>query len=350
MGIKRGISSYSYQQEMFFHRMTWKDMIREVHDNLQADGIEIIDEMIIRDYPYPSDAFIDEWNSEMAKYQMKAVTMDVFLDVHQFRNHVMTHEEAAERLKRDIIIASKMGFQNVRCLCLVPIDVIEMALPTAEKYNVRIGKEIHAPLSIKYGASASLEKNLMLDPRSVDQIIELAEKTKSRHVGLVPDFGIFQYQPTKVAVDHAKRSTGNPEMIDFILESRTSMTEEEIQKQLDIRYPGHPFGNLKELHSLTLTQMCSQPEDLIDIIPYIVSIHGKFFDMTEMEGQPGHYEDKSINYADPIRVLKENGYDGYIDSEYEGQGFMQDGTVEDMADEIEQVRRHHIMLKDLIER
>lgn len=349
MSIKRGISSYSYQQEMFFHRMNWKDMIREVHDNLHTDGIEIIDGMIIPDYPYPSDAFIDEWNNEMAKYNMNAVTMDVFLDVHQFRDHVMTHEEAAERLKRDIVLASRMGFKNVRTLCMVPIDVIEAALPTAEKYDVRIGKEIHAPLSIKYGASASLEKNILLDPHSVDQVIDLAKRTGSKHIGLVPDFGIFQYQPSKVAVDHAKRQCGNPEMIDFILDCRGKLSTEEIQKELDVRYPGHPFSDLKELNALTLTQMCSQPEDLKEIIPYIVSIHGKFFDMTEIERKPGHYEDKSINYADPIRVLKENGYDGYIDSEYEGQGFQQDGTIEEMADEVEQVRRHHSMLKDLIE-
>ena len=57
MTIKRGVSLYSYQQEQFFKRMTWKDMIREVHDTLHADGIEIIDEAIIRDYPFPSEQF-----------------------------------------------------------------------------------------------------------------------------------------------------------------------------------------------------------------------------------------------------------------------------------------------------
>lgn len=349
MGIKRGISSYSYQQTMFFKKMNWKEMIREVHDNLGADGIEIIDEQIIRDYPYPSEQFYEEWNSEMAEYHMKAVTMDVFLDVHQFRSHVMTHEEAAERLKNDIVIASKMGFENIRCLCLVPIDVIEMALPTAEKYNVRIGKEIHAPLSIKYGASASLEKNLMLDPRSVDQIIDLAQKTGSKHVGLVPDMGIFQHSPSRVAVEYMKRTCGNPEIVDFVLSLRGLMDDEAVIHELDKKYPGHPLGDVKELHALTMTQMCSEPADLKDIMPYILSIHGKFFEMTETEGKAGSYEDKSIDYANPLQVLKENGYNGYINSEYEGQGFMQDGTLEDMADEVDQVRRHHKMLKELIE-
>lgn len=348
MAIKRGISSYSYQQEIFFHRMDLKGMIKEVHDNLHTDGIEIIDEMIIRDYPNPSDRFYEEWKEEMEKYNMKAVTMDVFLDIHQFRDHVMSHEEAAERLKKDIIIASKMGFENVRCLCLVPIDVIEMALPTAEKYNVRIGKEIHAPLSIKYGASASLEEDLVLDPRSVDQIIDLAQKTGTKHLGLVPDMGIFQHSPTKASIAYQKRNAKNPEVIDYILSCRGKMSEEEIIANVKEKYPDSGYTNKRAVHGLALTQMCSEPEDLIDIIPYILSIHGKFYEMTEIAGRPGHYEDASIDYANPIRILKEHGYDGYINSEYEGQRDQQDLTKADLVDEVEQVRRHHKMLEDLI--
>ena len=41
--------------------------------------------------------------------------------------------------------------------------------------------------------------------------------------------------------------------------------------------------------------------------------------------------------------------DGYIDSEYEGQRDQQDRGYEFLPDETEQVRRHHEMLKRLIE-
>ena len=40
MAIKRGVSLYSYQQSQFFGKMNWKDMVKEVHDNLHTDGIE----------------------------------------------------------------------------------------------------------------------------------------------------------------------------------------------------------------------------------------------------------------------------------------------------------------------
>lgn len=344
--IKRGVSLYSYQQTQFFKKMNWKDMIREVHDTLKTDGIEIIDEAIIRDYPFPSEQFIFDWNNEMARYGMKAVTMDIYLDVHQFRDHVMTHAEAAERLKNDIKIAARMGFENVRCLCLVPIDVIEMALPTAEKYNVRIGKEIHAPLPIKRRPTSSWV-DPVLDYRMAQQIMELADRTGSKHVGLVPDFGIFQHSPTRIGIAYAKRHAAIPEAIDYITENRLLMSTDEIMQKLDEMYAGHGLNPML-INSLSLKESSAQPEDLREIMPYIFSIHGKFYEMTEIEGEPGHYEDKSIDYENPIRILKEEGFDGYINSEYEGQRNQQDMGIENLADEVEEVRRHHEMLARLI--
>jgi sugar phosphate isomerase/epimerase len=349
MAIKRGVSLYSYQQAQFFKQLNWKDMIREAHDNLHTDGIEIIDESVIRDYPFPSEQFLFDWNNEMARYDMQAVTMDVYLDVHQFRDHIMTHREAAERLKNDIKIAAKMGFKNVRPLCLVPIDVIEMALETAEKYDVRIGKEIHAPLPIKPGAKKQPTTGMAaaLDFRMSEQIIELAQRTGSKHVGLVPDFGIFQHSPSKVSVDYAKRHAKNPETIDFILENSKNYSFDEIFKVVDGKYPSHGI-DMGTIERMSLHESSAKPEDIIDIIPYIVSMHGKFYDMTEIAGKPGCYEDKAIDYETPIKYLKEHGFNGYINSEYEGQRDQQDRGIEYLADEVEQVRRHHEMLRRLI--
>ena len=70
--------------------------------------------------------------------------------------------------------------------------------------------------------------------------------------------------------------------------------------------------------------------------------------MTEGAGKPGCYEDKSIDYETPIKYLKQYGYDGYINSEYEGQRDQQDMGIEHLPNDVEQVRRHHEMLKRLI--
>ncbi|MCI9150552.1 MAG: xylose isomerase [Lachnospiraceae bacterium] len=348
MGIKRGVSLYSYQQAQFFGQMTWKDMIKEVHDHLHTDGIEIIDEAVIRDYPFPSEEFIYDWNNYMARYDMQAVTMDIYLDVHQFRDHVMNHREAAERLKNDIKLAARLGFQNVRPLCLVPIDVIERALDTAEKYDVRIGKEIHAPLPIVPGKRVQPTVGMAahMDFAMAEQIMELKDRTGSSHVGLVPDFGIFQHSPSQVSIDYCKRHAEIPESIDFILENSRDYELGEMCRLLDEKYPGHGL-DVNTVERMNLHEMSADPEDITTIIPYIVSIHGKFYNMTEIPGRPGCYEDKAIDYETPIRYLRENGFDGYIDSEFEGQRDQQDRGLEYLVDEVEQVRRHHEMLSRL---
>jgi sugar phosphate isomerase/epimerase len=149
MAIKRGVSLYSYQQNDFFHKMTWKDMLREVALNLNgADGIEIINEQTIPQYPMPPESFYFEWNNEMARYGLKAVTMDTYIDTLQFRDHVMTYAEAAERIKYDLRIAKKMGFSIMRLCHHTPYQSVELALPLAEELDIVMTNEcVFPPLS-----------------------------------------------------------------------------------------------------------------------------------------------------------------------------------------------------------
>lgn len=89
-------------------------------------------------------------------------------------------------------------------------------------------------------------------------------------------------------------------------------------------------------------------DEVREIMPLLTGIHGKFYEMTEVPGQSGTYQDVSIDYETLIGALRDGGYDGYINSEYEGQRFFPDRGIEDLADEVEQVRRHQEMLRRLI--
>lgn len=352
MGIKRGVSLYSYQQAQFFKQMNLRDMVKEVHDNLKTDGIEIIDQSVVRGYPFPSDQFVGEFRDLMDEFNMTAVTMDIYLDTLQFRDHVMTHEEAAERMIRDLKLAKKLGFQNVRCLCSVPIDVIEMALPTAEEVGVKIGKEIHSPFNIKtdsgeqYGKGDGFPRN----PRMCEEIINLADKKNSKFVGLVPDMGIFQYRKATPNFAYMVRQGANADAIRMA--DRIAA--------MNIRDPEVAAEMLRELGSFTEEEIQSacrgvwlsqaKPQEMAEIAPYIVSIHGKFYQMTEVPGTEGQYEDISIDYWNPIYWLTKGGFDGYIDSEFEGQRDQQDRGMEYLCDEVEEVRRHHEMMARYIAR
>lgn len=348
MSMKRGVSLYSYQQAQFFKQMDLLAMVQEVHDNLGTDGIEIIDEQMIKGYPFPSREFIFNFRNTLARYDMQAVTMDINLDPLHFRDHVMTHGEAAERLIQDIKIASALGFKNVRCVG-TPIDSAEKAIPYAEKYDVRIGFEIHAPNTLFLHGKPAPTGGVasMMNFHLCEEVIEISDRLNTKYIGLIPDFGLFQHSISSVAVDYMKRHCSNPEAIDYCLDHKREYTVPDMIRKLEEVYPGSGLkaGSISQLMQ---HEMYADPEDLKIIIPYIVSIHGKFYHMTEIDGMTGEYEDKAIDYETPMKVLVENGYEGYINSEYEGQRMQQDNGFENLADEVDEVRKHHKMLKRLI--
>ena len=119
------------------------------------------------------------------------------------------------------------------------------------------------------------------DFRLVQQIIDLKEKTGSPFVGLVPDFGIFQHKASKVTVDYERRNAKYPEEVDFIVENRDKLSFDDLVNLAHEKYPDGEM-TITSMERLAVHESISRPEDIVDIIPYILSIHGKFYDMTEI--------------------------------------------------------------------
>lgn len=371
MGIKRGIDFYSYQQAQFFKELDLEGMIREA--STMVDGIEMLDEQSIRHYPNPSEEWIDNWNNIIAKYNIKPITMDVFCDVLQFRDHVMSYHECAERLMSDIRLAKKLGFKNIRTLATTPVEVMIEALPVAEECDIRLGKEIHAPIP--------------LNGQFVKEIVDYVDKTGTKYLGIVPDWGIFAFRPSEVTLDWYVRQGAKRKTCDLVTQLCMDNYTGKSHELTDIDLSLYTAGNIEsffhrylkygdapadlvpafqtmenlvkenvedytdidfEVMGQALLLSHAKPDDLRALLPYIVNFHGKFYNMSEIPGEPGHYQDISVDYEGPIQVLKEVGYDGYINTEYEGQRRFQDRGVEDLISEVDQVRKHQEMMKRLI--
>ena len=372
MSIKRGVSLYSFQQAQYLKQMSLEDQVRFVGTELNgATGIEMVDEMSLR-YPEPGREFDAKWFGWMEKYGTTPVAMDINMDVLQFRDHVMSHEEVAERMRHDMRLAKRLGFTNVRTLSVVPIEIIELVLPYAEELDLKLGKEVHQPMK--------------LDGKEVTEIIALAERTRSKHLGIVPDLGIFQFQSSEVQLALWERRGAQSTASAANLELARSMREG--KAPIDVASASnHTAGNLRvefqrfvttgetdpSLRSLftelklwadarisnakvidyvvaaePLTLSHTSLDLLRELTPYVIHIHGKFNYMSEKEDKPGEYFERSIDYPGVIAALKAGNYSGYINSEYEGQRYFQDMEVEYWQSEAEQVRRHHEMLARLI--
>ena len=370
--IKRGVNFYSYQQAQFFKELDLEGQIREVSENLYgADGIEINES--IKGYPHPSNEFVDKWFSWVEKYKVEPVMMDCYIDVLRFRDHVMTYHECAERLIDDIHLAKRLGIKKVKTNASAPFQVIIEALPLAERLDIEIGKEIHNPIP--------------LDGKYVREIVEYVDKTGTKHLGIVPDLGIYQFQPSVVELEslirHGASRISTEILAEACLEKREnrgpfSQFDLSLVSAGNVRVYFHNFIKIGEVKpyfkeafeaivALTKSRIKeptemdyevvfqgllyshTKPEDICQLIPYIIAVHGKFFHMTEILGMTGEYEDKAVDYDGPIACLKKAGYKGYINSEYEGQRHSQDLPFDQLADEVDQVRKHHKMLKRLIE-
>lgn len=344
MAIKRGVSSYSYQNLIFDNKMDHRDFIRTVREDLGCDGIELIDETFIDNYPFLSEEFEYDWKNTIARYNMKSVTMDIYLDVLQFRDHVMNYEEGVLRLKRDLKIAARLGFENVRCLSAVPTEIIEACVPYAEEVGVRIGQEIHAPMPLVLRDDTVNRLHFHAPINQVDRLLDVIDRTGSKFVGFVPDMGLFQHALTPIMYAQARRVCPVPEAVDFLEENKGKMPDPELKAKITELFGEAAAASISR--QIT-TQGSAKPEELLKVIPYTLSIHGKFYEMVEDPTKPGGYYDPSIDYAEVFKYLKEGGFDGYIDSELEGHLYANDLPDEEMIDEREQVRRQHEMWKAL---
>jgi sugar phosphate isomerase/epimerase len=260
---KRGVSIYSYAGE-FGVTMTLEDCMADMYD-MDAEGIEILANSHIEGYPNPSEEWIKNWLAMCAKYKIKPVEYGHWVDSRIHPGRELDSKESYNMLIRDIKLANRLGFTVLRTKLgviddtLTPVknwrEFIKMALPDAEKYNVKMCPEIHNPTRLK--------------SKMVDDYVEFIEKEKTKNFGLNIDFGVFLNKPT-------------PEMLEMI----------------------KSWGG-----SVNLTD---KPEDIVPLLPYVYCCHAKFVNMTE------DMVESTTPYPEVIAVMVKHKWNGYLLSEYEG--------------------------------
>lgn len=321
--IKRGVSFYSYQDEYYLGKLDMEGCIKEVAD-MGADGIEIISESLIPNFPNPPQAWVDKWFSLMDQYHTKPVCYDMFMDGQIYDGKDISEEQAVEVMETNIKLAARLGFRFLRVVYTIPLSIIEKALPCAQQYNVVMGLELHPPFR--------------LGTPQVDQYVEFIERTKTRYFGLIPDFGIFIAKPIPALEKKAVKRGANPRIVEAIHDCYCSRkTYEEALQEITLLGPNEEdLMWLKSAYSYTYCD----PELLKNYLPYTVHIHAKVYDME-------NGIDPSIDNETIFRVLKENGWEGYVCTEYEGQRIYHD-MAEDGIDNLEFIRKHHEMMKKYI--
>ncbi len=321
--IKRGVSLYSFQEEMFLGQMSVEDCVAFAA-SIGARGIEILPEQNMPNFPDIDDREVAWWKELMAKHGTELTCYDMFLDTKRRKDRLMTDEEQVESIRRDLVLCNRLGIRNMRVLVFVRPDILESCVPYAEDLDVHMGVEVHAPWHMEHAW--------------ILRTVEVADRLGTKHLGLLPDMGIFMKHFPPVYRDRFIRQGARPEVAQFIIDQHDQkiMAEYTIY-EVAVNMKGNPAE--VRMAELLRHQPYANPKRIRDYIPYFRHIQAKFYEMTEDCRDPSHA------YDEVIAELVAGGWDGYLSSEYEGNRWIQDVQP---VDSREQVRRQHVMFERLI--
>lgn len=324
MSIKRGVSLYSFQNETFQGKMDLEDCIRTCA-GMGAFGIEIIGEQTFWGWPeYPvEEAAIENWHRLIAQYGCTPVSHDYMLDYKRYKGRIMPFDEQVASVRRDIDFGARLGMPFIRSLVSIDPDVLVAAAPYAEEKGIKLLTEVHAPLHF--------------DHPWIIRIAEAFQKSGSPALGFLPDMGMFLDQFPRVWKEKFLRIGVPANIADYIDKAYADRVLSEYVI-LGVQEMGGTGAAIAMAETLRHNAAFA-PERMLDFMPMIHNIHGKFYEMTE------DYVEPSIPYDRIVKVLQQGGYDGYICSEYEGNRWIED-YVE--PDSVEQVRRQQVMLANLL--
>ncbi len=167
-----------------------------------AYGIESLAEQMMPGFPNLPDAFYACWQEWMRQYHAVSVCHDMFLDTKRYKTRLLTEDECVESIVRDLRHAARLGCKIMRVLVFVSPELMEKCLPHAERYDVKMGIEVHAPWHF--------------DHPWIMRHVEMIQRTGTRHAGFVPDMGIFTQRLPRVMRDRALRNGATPAILDYV--------------------------------------------------------------------------------------------------------------------------------------
>lgn len=339
--VKLSASIYCYNGDIQAGTMSFEDCLADLAD-MGAEGVEILPEAHVPDYPNPPEKWVEQWFGWLEKYRLKPSAYDGFVDTKLYKNRALSVQELADQMIRDIKLANRLGYKVYRGQgsswpdCLGPadsvwgrpgitqFDVYERVLPVAEKYDVKIGEEIHVPALLK--------------SKWMDQTMNYIQKTGTRYLGFVPDMSIFLRRPQPGRrIEDLIRQGYRKDILEYVNQAHEDNIPS-TQAMDQVRKMGGTEAELRLAsgsgfyHMMYRKAEQNEPRDLASLIPHVFHIHAKFYEVLEDTSN-----ESSIPYDEIIPVLARSGYDKFLSSEYEGDRSPFQAS--------QQIRRQHVMMR-----
>lgn len=324
-GIKLGATTFAFTNEWHARQYNLEQLVAKIAERKLGPGLEMIGYQVLRGFPEVSDDFAARFRDLVAGHGLELSCLGLNADVAIRRGRMMSIDEAVAYHAPQLEAAGKLGFPAVRLQFAAPVEVVLRLLPIAEKYGIKMGPEVHAPLS----------------PSAPPVMAYREAYAKANHplLGFVPDLGCCArtLPPTYLAnlLEH-----GLPEDLLKIAVEVWHMPNDAGWKRGEFARRVAPLNpdpvQVSALSVMFAIVSPGQADMWREILPQIIHVHGKFYDFDEQGSET------AIAYEEILPLLRDGGYQGYISSEWEGHLYSR-------VDAFDMVERHQALERRILD-
>lgn len=326
-----GVTLYSFTPDFHAGRYTFEDLVVEAAQRGLGPGLEVIGFQSFRGFPHMSPEVETRFLRLVDEHGWELSCLDGNVDVAVRADRLLDEDELVAYMEAQLEAAARLGFPVLRVQNQATPAVMERLLPSAERLGVKLGMEIHAPETVRSPWVLALR--------------ELYARLDSPYVGFIPDFGASTLGISPSVFESFRAKGVSEELLQAIatrwdeLGGRDFEAHEEIGNFIGL---AHSMGAGDHAVNLAVFAVGIHGHQdaaaWAEILPDVVHVHGKFFDIGDDGREP------VVPVEELIDVLVAGGYDGYISSEYEGWHW------NTRADAFEMVARQQALCRRALEK
>lgn len=330
-GLKHSVTLYGFGPEYMTGRQSLEEILLAVKA-IGADGFEIVSPQMVEGHPNPDEEWIKRFTDMVQRLEMTPVCYSIYVDNGKHKGRFLTEDERFTWTLNEMEYAKRLGFSIVRSQEGLLAGTMEKLLPYAEALGLHLAVELHGPHTPDSPVFREFE--------------DLYERVKSPNLGFVMDFSSFISGAPATVLNTIPDELCHKDLL-HRLRRQYELTEtpvEQLEKNLldDGGDEVDLYIARKKLYSGRMGKMGSDyfrtHPDYNGFRRYLKHsryMHGKFFHVDEKLVSEG------IDYPGFIKIMKEENYQGFIASEYEGSQY-QPGISQ-----VEEIERHIRMLDKL---
>jgi len=159
-GPNLGVTLYSFTPEFHQHQHDLESLINKVGELGMGPGLEIVGFQSIKNFPQVSDEFADWFKALLDENHLEQTCLDANVDIGLRSDRLLTEDELVDYMEVQIAAAQKLGFPVVRMQYAASPALMVRLVPAAERANVKLGVEIHAPHSVQPSNGSTSEGSL----------------------------------------------------------------------------------------------------------------------------------------------------------------------------------------------